>query len=364
MLERIHVGHNGVNGCIRRAQETVFYPGITADIKKLVATCDVCQRHLIESAKEPLMPHQTPSRPWERVGVDIFTHLTQDYLVTVDYLSGYFEIDRLSSKKATDVIYVLRQQFARHGIPSQVVSDNSPFGSAEFRAFAANWEFEHITSSPNYPQSNGRAEAAVKQAKRLMQKASEAGTDPLIALLEWRNTPTETSGLSPCQLMYGRHTRTRVPTASALLNNAFAPTARRALDKSKEKQAAYYNKSARERPTLKVGQTVRARFNDNTWRKAEVAKRLPYRAYEVRMEDGTTRRRTSRHVRFSSEPPVVIKDEQPEEDERPSGERTTQPAAAVAVSARPAETGSDGHRLQNSQTRSGRIVRRPARFCE
>jgi len=34
ILQRIHSSHIGINGCIRRAQESVFYPGITADIKK------------------------------------------------------------------------------------------------------------------------------------------------------------------------------------------------------------------------------------------------------------------------------------------------------------------------------------------
>ena len=32
---------------------------------------------------------------------------------------------------------------------------------------------------------------------------------------------------------------------------------------------------------------------------------MPYRSYKIRLEDGTTRRRTSRHVRFSSEPRII-----------------------------------------------------------
>ena len=89
------------------------------------------------------MSHPAPLRPWEKVGMDIFTFHSQDYLITEDYLSGYFEIDRLPSKKINDVAYALRQQFARHGVPLEVVSDNSPFGSAEFKDFAERWEFKH-----------------------------------------------------------------------------------------------------------------------------------------------------------------------------------------------------------------------------
>jgi transposase InsO family protein len=138
--------------------------------------------------------------------VDIFTFAERDYLVTVDYLTGYFELDRLPSKAVSDVVYCLRQHFARHGIPVEVVSDNSPFGAAEFKRFAIKYEFRHTTSSPRYAQSNGRAENAVKIAKRIMTKAREAGSDPLLALLEWRNTPSEQLGPSPAQLMFGRRT--------------------------------------------------------------------------------------------------------------------------------------------------------------
>jgi len=48
---------------------------------------------------------------------------------------------------------------------------------------------KHTTSSPRYPASNGRAENAVKTAKRLILKASESQCDPYMALLDWRNTP-------------------------------------------------------------------------------------------------------------------------------------------------------------------------------
>lgn len=54
------------------------------------------------------------------------------------------------------------------------------------------------------------------------------------------------------------------------------------------------------------GQTVRVKL-DNTgdWKKAEVTQCLPFRSYEVQLEDGTKRRRTSKHIRASNESPVV-----------------------------------------------------------
>ena len=48
---------------------------------------------------------------------------------------------------------------ARHGIPDKIVSDKGPqFSSQEFKKFKDLYEFDHVTSSPTYPQSNGKAE--------------------------------------------------------------------------------------------------------------------------------------------------------------------------------------------------------------
>ena len=46
--------------------------------------------------------------------------------------------------------------FARLGIPKIVRSDNgAEYASKEFKLFAKEWRFKHVTSSPYYPKSNG-----------------------------------------------------------------------------------------------------------------------------------------------------------------------------------------------------------------
>jgi len=135
--------HTGANSCIERARQTVFFPGITAAIKTLIATCPVCSKFKDEQQKEPLKSYDVPSRPWEVVCSDIFSFYGQDYLSNVDYLSGFFEVHRLPSKKVKDVIYALKCDFARHGICDILVTDNSPYGAREFADFAKSWEFKH-----------------------------------------------------------------------------------------------------------------------------------------------------------------------------------------------------------------------------
>ena len=106
------------------------------------------------------------------VGIDLFQLYDQHYLVTVNYFSNFFEVDKLSTTSATQVTTKFRIHFARFGVPDVVVSDIGPqFACEEFKQFATLWQFSHVTASPRYPQSNGKVENAVKTARQLMRKA-------------------------------------------------------------------------------------------------------------------------------------------------------------------------------------------------
>jgi len=68
--------------------------------------------------------------------------------------------------------------FVRFGIPFSIVSDNGPpFSSLELKQFMPEWDIEHITSSPNYDQSNGLTEKSIQSIKKLLKKYKESKTD-------------------------------------------------------------------------------------------------------------------------------------------------------------------------------------------
>lgn len=65
----------------------------------------------------------------------------------------------MSLTRCTDVIVHLKSMFKRHGIPETLVTDNGPhYLGAHMSAFTAEYKFEHVTSSPRYPQSTDEAE--------------------------------------------------------------------------------------------------------------------------------------------------------------------------------------------------------------
>ena len=216
MIARAHSSHLGPDACVRRARDVLFWPSMADQIKDQVQNCEVCNDFLARQQKEPLMTHKIPETPWSKVGQDLFTLGDENYLVTVDYYSDYFELDLLSDTTAESVINATKRHFARHGI-ADMVTDNGPqYSSTHFSRFAREWEFQHTTSSPLHSQSNGKAESVVKIAKNVVKKAKRGNKDLQMSLLEWRNTP-DSNGLSPVQKLMSRRTRTTIPTTEALL---------------------------------------------------------------------------------------------------------------------------------------------------
>ena len=102
--KEIHAAHLGINGCVRRARETVFLPGMADDIKQFISKCETCRKYEISNSKEPLMPHEAPSLNWEKVGVDLFSIDGKNYMVTLDYYSNFWELDRLNIQDSTVII--------------------------------------------------------------------------------------------------------------------------------------------------------------------------------------------------------------------------------------------------------------------
>ena len=102
--------------------------------------------------------------------------------MTVDYFSGFFEIDRLYDLKISTVIRKLKAHMARYGIPDEVVSDSgSQYTSQQFKNFAKEYGFNDVTTSPYHHQSNGKAESAVTEAKKILKKLQRPNVT-----LNWR----------------------------------------------------------------------------------------------------------------------------------------------------------------------------------
>jgi transposase InsO family protein len=180
----------------------------------------------------------------------------------MDYYSKYVEISELSSLTSGAVVTKLKSMFARWGVPKNIVTDNGPcFASNEFAQFVKSCEIAHTTTSPHHPQSNGQAESGVKIAKRIVCQK-----DPFLALLSYRATPTQATGLSPAQLIMGRKIVTHLPTLDKSLKPEWPnyDVVKSNQELYKESYARNYNKQhgARSLPRLEPGDSVRLKTDE------------------------------------------------------------------------------------------------------
>ena len=178
-----------------------------------------------------------------------------EYLVTIDYHSGLFELDKLKDITSAAIIDKSKAHFARHGAPDTLVSDNATqYVSAPFKAFTRNWGFTHETISPSNSQANGAAEAALTIAKRILRKSQRPRYRA--ALLNLHNTPTEGLNTSPTQSLFGRRTQSMMPTAEAKLRPGYIdPSGEAELKLNRRALTAPSGRRDLER--LHVGDTVR-----------------------------------------------------------------------------------------------------------
>nr|XP_037275983.1 uncharacterized protein LOC119168691 [Rhipicephalus microplus] len=258
IIERIHEGHLGMNKCKARARRLVFWPGMSSDIEQRALTCSVCRRYAYSQPSEPLLLQPTPDRPWHRVGIDLFTFAGEHYVFVFDAHLNFPDVEKLGGTTAAEVIDKISAIFSRYGIPNQVCTDNGPqFASREFASFVRRYDFEHITSSPEFLRSNGLAE---KRA--------------------YRSSPLD-SGHSPGELLQGRRLHATLPEYNV---DGGIPV-------WKQRQSS----RGRPLPPLEAGNVVRIKHG--SWsRRAKVVQETAPRSYVVRTEDHELLRRNRQHL--------------------------------------------------------------------
>ena len=42
MIKQIHSGHFGIEACVRRARDILYWPGMQSDIRQAVKQCKIC----------------------------------------------------------------------------------------------------------------------------------------------------------------------------------------------------------------------------------------------------------------------------------------------------------------------------------
>ena len=160
------------------------------------------------------------------------------------------------------VINQIKRWFVDWGVPLGVRSDGGPqYDSLEYREFLKAWGVNPPgLSTLTYAQSNGRAEAAVKAMKSLVEKTTVNGDincdEFQKGLLEWRNTPKE-HGKSPAELVFGCQQRSVVPSLQMNMVPKWKANIEKKVAELQRRSERNYNIGARSLERLNIGDKVR-----------------------------------------------------------------------------------------------------------
>ena len=360
ILEQLHYAHLGNEKTKLSARETVFWPNMNNDIERLVKQCGPCNENQCSQPHEKLRQHEIPSKPWEKVGGDLFHFDGHKWLLLADYYSK-FPIVRKMPQQCTSptVIAAMKQIFGEYGIPKTLFDDNGGhFISAEFQDFARTWGFDIDTSSPRYPRSNGFIERQVGIVKKLLTKAKDSHRDPELALLCLRNTPIDHKLPSPGEMLFGHKLRGILPSK---ISNTLPD-----CDKIKEQltlrqstQKKYHDRNAKDLSELKSGQCVRIQDHiTKKWLPAIVQIRCTEpRSYIVETPNGAHLRRNRHQIRETLEqfPTPRLRPKVTFAEPQTTEKRTIQVAPEK-------EQLRQAHAASEYRTRSGRLVKKPDRY--
>jgi len=199
-----------------------YWPGASVDIRNYCRSCDTCQKLSIAGKvkKVPLVNMPIITEPFSRVNIDVVgpmnpaSHSGHKYVLTlIDVATGFPEAIPLKNVDTVTVAESLLEIFARVGIPKEILSDNG----TQFKSALMDQLHKLLGIKPNFstvyhPQCCGRVERLHSTLKSCLRKLCQDRPkdwnryiSPVMFAL--REMPSDRSGFSPFELLYGRQAR-------------------------------------------------------------------------------------------------------------------------------------------------------------
>nr|XP_054761448.1 uncharacterized protein LOC129267850 [Lytechinus pictus] len=215
-------GPVGIRKTEDRIMRHFYWPKMHKDVVHFCKTCHTCQ--IIGKAQPsikpaPLIPIPAFEEPFTRVLVDCVGPLPRTrsghrFLLTIMDLSTRFpETIPLRSITAKTVVQALVQFFTRYGLPKEIQCDQgSNFMSGIFQQVMKELGIRQIKSSAYHPQSQGALERYHQTLKTMIRAYCEDYPDDWdkeisFLLFATRDSPNESIGFSPFELVYGHEVR-------------------------------------------------------------------------------------------------------------------------------------------------------------
>ena len=159
-MKTLNVLHTGESKTLANTRQIYFWPGMTADIKLMVASCQECQPFQLTQRMEPQIRTMT-TRPFEAVSVDLGYLNGTHYLVLMERYSDWPLVKPLKKLDTASVTSTLEDWFLDYGKPVSLRSDGGPQFRQDFAHWCKEQDIKHELSSAYHHESNGHAEVGV-----------------------------------------------------------------------------------------------------------------------------------------------------------------------------------------------------------
>ena len=216
------LAHAGINRTLNRIRLSWYWPGMTADIRRVIKTCEVCQTGKSGGLHSNRHRHRMHAgRPWQKVAIDLvgpmpITSLGNKWiLVLTDHFTRWQDAIAIPDATAPTCARILDERvFCYMGLPEQIHADQgAQFESQLMQELCMLWGVTKTHTTPYHSQANG-----------VVERGNRGLGDSLRALLltrgqeEWdlflpqimrafRGTPHSVTGETANMLMLGRELR-------------------------------------------------------------------------------------------------------------------------------------------------------------
>lgn len=210
-----HPGHNSLYGMLAR---TVFWPNMSADVKRFCDNCDLCGSTRVwrERRHGLLKPLPVPDRKWRQISLDFVERLPETErgnrhaLVIVDRLSKGPIFAPLANLETETVARTFVTSFVGyHGLPATMVSDRgSQFVGDLWATLCRKLGITRQLSTAFHPQTDGQTERMNAEMERFVRNFcdhDQGDWDLLLPLgqLALANRDSASIGTSPFFLDHG-----------------------------------------------------------------------------------------------------------------------------------------------------------------
>ena len=291
----IHEGHLGLGKCKLWCKDMVYWLGTNDQLEKLMLNSELCLKYWNAKSNQAWnmsLGQEVLIHPWMKAATNIFHFENESYLLIIDYTSRFPMVHKLMSTMAQQFASQMKLIFLEYGWPETMVSDNSPWYSAEtFTTLMTDYSVNHITSFTHYPHSNSLAEKYVQIVKNIFYKTKEEGTNLYKSLMIYRNTALLHKLQSPMQILQSQTARIQLPMSSVARIQWWLGS----------KQLRVNNKN-KHLPThdFCIGQSVMYLSPTNKrWYLAKIRSLYQEpRNYKIKTDDGNIYRKTHNHLKL------------------------------------------------------------------